>query len=235
MGEVDLVHDRIRRVRRIRDLTGAEVAERLGISTQYYYNIERGRRKLSAENAMKLADVFDVSVDYLLGQSTQAIIEDSMEKKGLTLTDLSEMTKLPIGYLKNIESIQPIEPDYADISRVAKALELNPKVLHAALARQEPPTYDAPPDPKSLEEIFVDEDFPGETDSKAGNAATQSPVESAILEAINDPQIGLFFKDFLHAPEERKAELIRFWKYIQEAEKGRKPGDRQGEPPDGDE
>lgn len=65
---MDSVHERIRRSRRIKDLTGAEVAERLGISPQYYYNIERGRRKLSAESAIALAEIFEVSIDYLLGQ-----------------------------------------------------------------------------------------------------------------------------------------------------------------------
>lgn len=59
---------RIRAIRRTRDLTGAEVAKKIGISAQYYYNIERGRRKLSAELATKLARVFGVTVDFLLGQ-----------------------------------------------------------------------------------------------------------------------------------------------------------------------
>lgn len=59
---------RIRAIRRMRDLTGAEVAKKVGISAQYYYNIERGRRKLSAELATKLARVFGVTVDFLLGQ-----------------------------------------------------------------------------------------------------------------------------------------------------------------------
>lgn len=46
---------------------------------------------------------------------------------------------------------------------------------------------------------------------------------------MSDPQVGAFFKDFITSPEERKAEMIRFWNFIREAEKGRKPGDRQGE------
>jgi len=46
---------------------------------------------------------------------------------------------------------------------------------------------------------------------------------------INDPQHGIFFKEYLEAPEERKKELMQFWRIIKEAEKGRKLGDRQGE------
>ncbi|MGG1643006.1 helix-turn-helix domain-containing protein [Paenibacillus sp. NRS-1782] len=60
--------NRIRQMRRLRNLTGGDVAEHLGISSQYYYNIERGRRKLSADHASKLAQMFRVTVDFLLGE-----------------------------------------------------------------------------------------------------------------------------------------------------------------------
>ncbi|AOK93077.1 hypothetical protein AOU00_20405 [Paenibacillus polymyxa] len=46
---------------------------------------------------------------------------------------------------------------------------------------------------------------------------------------VNNPDHGVFFKDYLNAPEERKRELLQFWRFIQETEKNRKPGDRQGE------
>jgi len=56
--------------------------------------------------------------------------------------------------------------------------------------------------------------------------ASQYP---AFEEFINNPEHGVFFKDYLSAPEERKEEMRRFWEFIREKEKGRKPGDRQGE------
>jgi transcriptional regulator with XRE-family HTH domain len=46
---------------------------------------------------------------------------------------------------------------------------------------------------------------------------------------LNNPEHGVFFKEYLAAPEERKEEMRRFWAFIQEQERGRKPGDRQGE------
>jgi len=46
---------------------------------------------------------------------------------------------------------------------------------------------------------------------------------------INNPEHGVFFKEYLAAPEDRKEEMRRFWAFIQEKERGRKPGDRQGE------
>lgn len=53
---------------------------------------------------------------------------------------------------------------------------------------------------------------------------TEYPV---FEEFINNPEHGVFFKDYLNAPEERKEEMRRFWEFIQEKEKGRKPGDPQ--------
>ncbi len=49
----------------------------------------------------------------------------------------------------------------------------------------------------------------------------------AFEEFINNPEHGVFFKDYLNAPEERKEEMRRFWEFIMEKEKDRKPGDRQ--------
>jgi len=48
-------------------ISGISIADKLGITPQYYYDIERGTRTLSAEHAVKIADILGVSVDYLLG------------------------------------------------------------------------------------------------------------------------------------------------------------------------
>ncbi|MCY8485387.1 helix-turn-helix domain-containing protein [Bacillus atrophaeus] len=54
-----------------RHLSGTYVARKLGISPQYYYEIERGEKNLSAEVALQLAEIFNVSTDYLLGKTEQ--------------------------------------------------------------------------------------------------------------------------------------------------------------------
>jgi transcriptional regulator with XRE-family HTH domain len=59
---------RIRSIRRQRNISGTKVAEMLGISAQYYYEIERGKKNLSAEMAARLAEIFEVTTDYLLGR-----------------------------------------------------------------------------------------------------------------------------------------------------------------------
>ncbi|CAM5794783.1 helix-turn-helix transcriptional regulator [Brevibacillus borstelensis] len=60
---------RIRRLRKERKLSGIKVAEQLNITPQYYYDIEKGERRLTAEIAASLADVLQTTVDYLLGKT----------------------------------------------------------------------------------------------------------------------------------------------------------------------
>lgn len=163
--------DRIRKTRRFLDLTGAEVAEKLGISTQYYYNIERGRRNLSAELAMKLADIFDVSLDYLLGKSIYALIEERLTELNMSIEELAEITELPVPYLKGLDTVPPEPWDYEQgelIDRLSRALKMDTKTLTEAYARQEPPVYEGPSlQAKEAFKEFQDSKFDGlETKSR---------------------------------------------------------------------
>lgn len=51
------------------DLTQKEVAERLVISRERYNQYETGRRNPDYEMLIKLADLFNVTTDYLLGRT----------------------------------------------------------------------------------------------------------------------------------------------------------------------
>ncbi|MEV2911149.1 helix-turn-helix domain-containing protein [Paenibacillus larvae] len=156
--------ERIRKLRRALDLTGADVAEKLGISTQYYYNIERGRRKLSAEVALKLAEIFGVSLDFLMGNSIGSLIEKRLDELGMTIEELAKLSNVREDYIRNIEHIMPDPGEYErgdKIYRIAKALKMDFNKLSAAYARQEPPLSDEVPR-GTLEELYEelqDEDF----------------------------------------------------------------------------
>ena len=50
-------------------LTQQQVAKKLGITQPSYIRYEIGNSEPTLENLVKLADLFDVSVDYLLGRS----------------------------------------------------------------------------------------------------------------------------------------------------------------------
>ena len=59
-------------------LTQEKVAEKLDLSESFYSRIERGDRVLSVETLVKVACFFDVSLDYLLSDSTQGGVEDKL-------------------------------------------------------------------------------------------------------------------------------------------------------------
>ena len=60
---------RLRDIREDRDLTQAEVAKVLKTTTQYYGRYEAGERELPFSRAIKLADFYNISLDYLAGRS----------------------------------------------------------------------------------------------------------------------------------------------------------------------
>ena len=64
----------IKDIRIRRGLTQAEVADSLGVSSVVYSRNETGTRQPSIDLLIQMADIFDVSVDYLVGRKD---IEDS--------------------------------------------------------------------------------------------------------------------------------------------------------------
>ena len=54
--------------RKINKLTQQQVAQHLGISQPSYIRYEQGTAEPSYDNLVKLANLFDVSIDYLLGR-----------------------------------------------------------------------------------------------------------------------------------------------------------------------
>ena len=68
VGFVDY-RKRLLDLRTDRDLKQEDVAKILNTTKQSYSNYERGYRKLSIEDLMKLADFYNVSTDYILGRT----------------------------------------------------------------------------------------------------------------------------------------------------------------------
>ena len=60
---------RIRDLREDRDLKQRELADYLNCSQQVYSNYELGQRDIPTDVLIKLADFYNVSIDYLLGQT----------------------------------------------------------------------------------------------------------------------------------------------------------------------
>ena len=72
--------ERLKDLRKQAGLTQVDVAEELGISQPAYASWERGSKKPTQENLVKIAQILNVSVDYLLGNSEEKVDElDNIE------------------------------------------------------------------------------------------------------------------------------------------------------------
>ena len=63
------MYQKIRDLREDRDLKQRELAEYLNCSQRTNSNYELGQRDLPTDVLIKLANFYDVSIDYLLGQT----------------------------------------------------------------------------------------------------------------------------------------------------------------------
>lgn len=62
---------RIRDLREDRDLTQADIAKVINTTQQQYSKMETGKADISGEKLVLLAKFYDVSVDYILGLTSE--------------------------------------------------------------------------------------------------------------------------------------------------------------------
>ncbi|MBR2968181.1 MAG: helix-turn-helix transcriptional regulator [Clostridia bacterium] len=65
---MDIFRQRIYSLRKEKKYTQRLVAEHLGIKQPSYIRYEKGESEPTLANLVKIAELFDVSVDYLLGR-----------------------------------------------------------------------------------------------------------------------------------------------------------------------
>ena len=99
-------------LRRQAGLTQVEVAEKLGISQPAYASWERGIKKPTQENLVKIAQILNVSVDYLVGNSEEKSDElDNIEllfrmnSKGLTDEEKAVFKKELIEFMEERKKV----------------------------------------------------------------------------------------------------------------------------------
>lgn len=80
--------DRITTLRKQKDMSQTDLAKATGVSREIIGRYERGEALPSIEVAKKIADIFAVSLDYLVGEGINA----SFDKKSLTrLQDIEKL------------------------------------------------------------------------------------------------------------------------------------------------
>lgn len=71
--------ERLKNLRKQAHLTQVDVAEKLGISQPAYASWERGIKKPTQDNLVKIAQILNVSIDYLVGNSDEDIKHDELD------------------------------------------------------------------------------------------------------------------------------------------------------------
>jgi len=94
-------------LRKEKKLTQSDLAEVLGISRQAYSNYEAGKRQPDNETMLKLAEYFNVTVDYLLGRSDKSVSAPS-RRPGVRIPVYGEVAAgVPILAIENFDSEDP--------------------------------------------------------------------------------------------------------------------------------
>lgn len=104
----------LKQLRKQNKFTQKDVAAQLGVSFQCYQGYEAGYRQPTPEMLCKLADVFEVSVDYLLGRETQP-------NKNTALLNKDGVTDVALNYIKEFETIIN-EKRFRDFSKLYRAM-----------------------------------------------------------------------------------------------------------------
>ena len=65
------MYERVRDLRKDNDWSQTEVARKIGMSQTGYSKYETGENDIPTEVLLKLADLYDTSVDYLLGRTNE--------------------------------------------------------------------------------------------------------------------------------------------------------------------
>jgi transcriptional regulator with XRE-family HTH domain len=85
----NLLGSRLRGAREMAGLSQAQVAKMLSLHRPTISEIEAGRRKVSAEEVAKLADIYDVKVSWLTDTSEET--DEESEKIKLAARELSKL------------------------------------------------------------------------------------------------------------------------------------------------
>lgn len=124
---------RLKELRQEKKLTQQELAKEIGVSKLTILNWEKGEHQIKSEKAQQLADIFGVSVGYLLGYEDYKTIQNdafdsyrNMAKLLLTNPDFKNIIseydetnrkngKLDLSLFVQAESIPIIEQDIKDL------------------------------------------------------------------------------------------------------------------------
>ncbi|EJX6942891.1 helix-turn-helix transcriptional regulator [Listeria monocytogenes] len=123
--------NRLKQLRKNNNKTQEDISKILGISRGAYSHIENGRNEPDMETIVKLANIFGVSTDYLLGRSNNGFIDTIAAHIDSNATEEEIKEILACIEEKRKEYANEEEIDITDIAAkkdadVAKFVEENP-------------------------------------------------------------------------------------------------------------
>ena len=77
MDVLEILSKRLKELRIENNYSQYEIADLIGVAQVTYSHYELGRRSVSIQNLVKIAKIYNVSTDYLLGISDDRIIQNS--------------------------------------------------------------------------------------------------------------------------------------------------------------
>lgn len=150
---------KLKEIRNQKKLSLRSLAEKAGVSKSTLSDIENNNVKSTTLATLeKIADALEVSMNYLMGESLDAILETQLESLEMTLEDLAEQSGLSVAYLERLGNIYPDEWDYHKVKSIAPILKVNPEYLITALAKQEPPLQENPVITTAADDFAIDPD-----------------------------------------------------------------------------
>lgn len=145
----------LRSLREERNLKQDDICEALNIEQSTLSNYENDRRKPKLDLAIKVADFFNVPLDYLLGRTEKSessgdghsffffffdegpSLEEVLQRRGCTMEDLSLKTGISMTNLQNC--YEEYTPTYKELSAIATALNTSTDFLLGRTDEIDPP------------------------------------------------------------------------------------------------
>ena len=106
--DLDIMGQRIREIRKKRHMTAEELSTQLGIAVESLGHIECGNRKPSLPTLYSIAEILDVSLDYLTGRSPSQevkLVRDEAITAALTPAQEAVLQKMVQGLIPTIKEI----------------------------------------------------------------------------------------------------------------------------------
>lgn len=94
--KMEVLMERLRKLRSKKDYTQEEVSRLLGINRARYTQYELGSRKPDFETLRKLAELYNTSIDYLLGSTDIEAPCHGNESRDIYMVDDNDLFKAPV-------------------------------------------------------------------------------------------------------------------------------------------